>query len=137
MGQQSNPLLSYGPAIEYLNWSTGQTVHDTQYNYEDSKGTPVRNVDNRYMGSMTMREALYRSRNVPAVKTFEEVGRSQANDFAEKLGIIINDENPSNALGGTRDEFSTIELAGAYAPFGNGGIYTKPHAIKKSCLPGW
>ena len=35
-----------------------------------------------------MREALYRSRNVPAVKTFEEVGRSQANGFAEKLGII-------------------------------------------------
>ena len=29
------------------------------------------------------------------------------------------------------DDFSTIEMAGAYAPFGNGGIYTKPHAIKK------
>ena len=32
--------------------------------------------------------------------------------------------------GGT-DEFSTVEIAGAYAAFGNGGIYTKPHAIKK------
>ena len=29
------------------------------------------------------------------------------------------------------NEFSTLEIAGAYAAFGNDGIYTKPHAIKK------
>lgn len=131
LGSSIKPLLSYGPAIEYLNWSTGQTVHDNKYNYQDGKKTPVRNVDRKYMGAMTMREALYRSRNVPAVKIFEEVGRGQATDFAAKLGITLNDENPSNALGGTRDEFSTIELAGAYAAFGNNGVYTKPHSIKK------
>ena len=131
LGSTIKPLLSYGPAIEYLNWSTGQTVRDTEYNYEDSKNTPVRNVDNKYMGPMTAREALYRSRNVPAVKIFEEVGRGQATDFAAKLGITLNDENPSNALGGTKDEFSTIELAGAYAAFGNNGVYTKPHSVKK------
>ena len=40
-------------------------------------------------------------------------------------------KTPQMHFGGTRDEFSTIELAGAYAAFGNDGIYTKPHAIKK------
>lgn len=131
LGSTIKPLLSYGPAIEYLNWSTGQTVHDTEYHYNDVNKTPVRNVDNKFMGSMTAREALYRSRNVPAVKIFEEVGPTEANAFAAKLGIKLNDEYLPNALGGTKDEFSTIQLAGAYAAFGNNGVYTKPHAVKK------
>ena len=79
------------------------------------------------MGHITIREALYNSRNVPAVKAYEEVGLNKADDFAANLGITLNNEFPSNALGGTGEEFSTIELAGAYAAFGNNGIYTKPH----------
>lgn len=131
LGSTIKPLLSYGPAIEYLSWSTGQVVVDEAYNYEDGKGTPVRNVDRQFWGPMTIREALYNSRNVPAVKVFEEVGRSEATEFASKLGITLNNENPSNALGGTKEEFSTIDLAGAYAAFGNNGVYTKPHSVKK------
>ena len=80
---------------------------------------------------MTIREALYKSRNVPAVKTYEEVGRGKAVDFAKKLGFTFTNEYPSNALGGGADEFSTVQLAGAYAAFGNNGVFTKPHAIKK------
>ena len=49
--------------------------------------------------------------------------------IAAQLVCPLNDY-PSNALGGA-DEFSTMQLAGAYAPFGNGGYYTKPHSIKK------
>ncbi|AOV08040.1 penicillin-binding protein 1A [Sporosarcina ureilytica] len=131
LGSTIKPILSYGPAIEYLNWSTGQVIKDEPYNYNDGKKTPVRNVDRKYMGPVTMREALYHSRNVPAVKTFEAVGRSEATNFAGKLGITLNDHNPSNALGGTRNEFSTIDLAGAYAAFGNNGVYTEPHSITK------
>ena len=130
-GSAIKPILSYGPAIEYLDWSTGQTVHDTPYNYEGSKPpVPVRNVDRGYKGSITVREALYNSRNVPAVKVYEEVGRGKAVDFAAKFGLHLKNEYPANALGGT-DEFSTLRVAGAYAPFGNGGFYTKPHAVKK------
>jgi penicillin-binding protein 1A len=130
-GSAIKPIIDYGPAIEYLNWSTGQTLHDVKYNYKDSKpAQPVRNVDRKYKGAITMREALSNSRNVPAVKTYEEVGRKKAVDFAAKLGLNFANEYPSNALGGT-DEFSTVEIAGAYTAFGNGGIYSKPHSIKK------
>lgn len=131
LGSTIKPILSYGPAIEYLNWSTGQYIKDEPYNYKDGKGTPVRNVDRKYLGAMTAREALYNSRNVPAVKVYEEVGRSEATNFAQKLGISLSNDYPSNALGGGTDEFSTIDLAGAYAAFGNNGVYTKPHSITK------
>jgi len=130
LGSTIKPILSYGPAIEYLNWSTGQTVHDTEYKYKDTD-TPVRNYDPTYQGAITMREALSRSRNVPAVKTYEEVGRTDAISFADKLGITLTNEYPSNALGPGADYFTTANLAGAYAAFGNSGIYTKPHSVKK------
>ena len=43
LGSTIKPLLSYGPAIEYLNWSTGNTVVDAEKNYDTGK--PIRNVD--------------------------------------------------------------------------------------------
>ena len=129
-GSVIKPILSYGPAIENLSWSTGETVVDEPYNY---KGTnkPIRNVDGKYQGTMTIREALYKSRNIPAVKVFEGVGPQKAGTFARNLGLPYDKLNSSNALGGGEYDFSTVQMAGAYSAFGNGGIYTEPYAIKK------
>lgn len=129
-GSVIKPILSYGPIIEYENWSTAHTVVDEPYKY---KGTDIsiRNVDGKYMGPITAREALYRSRNIPAIKVFEEVGTKRAREFAGRLGLEYGDMTSTLAIGGGDDRFSTIEMAGAYAPFGNGGIYTKPHAVKE------
>lgn len=129
-GSVIKPILSYGPIIENESWSTAHIVVDEPYKY---KGTDIsiRNVDGKYLGPITAREALYRSRNIPAVKVFEEVGTKRAREFAGKLGLEYGDMTSTLAIGGGDAEFSTIQMAGAYAPFGNGGIYTKPHAVKK------
>lgn len=129
-GSVIKPILSYGPAIEEFSWSTGQRVVDQPYKY---KGTniSINNVDGRYLGNLTLRQALYYSRNIPAVKVFEEVGTKDAKAFAGKLGLTYGDINSSDALGGGAHEFSTVDMAGAYAAFGNGGIYTKPHTVTK------
>ncbi|WP_432359010.1 PBP1A family penicillin-binding protein [Sporosarcina sp. UB5] len=129
-GSVIKPILSYGPIIEYENWSTAHIVDDEPYKY---KGTniSIRNVDGKYLGPISAREALYRSRNIPAVKVFEEVGTKRAREFAGKLGLKYGDMSSTLAIGGGEGEFSTIEMAGAYAPFGNGGIYTEPHAVKE------
>ena len=74
-GSVIKPLLDYGPAIEFLDWSTAQTTVDEKMTYTGTDQV-IRNWDVRYVGSMTMREALYRSRNVPAVKTLQR-GRSR------------------------------------------------------------
>ncbi|GKW44708.1 penicillin-binding protein 1A [Planococcus sp. NCCP-2050] len=126
IGSTIKPLIAYGPAIEYLDWSTGQPIVDEPYSYEDGK--QIRNVDGNFLGGMTIREALYRSRNIPAVKTLKEVGAEDAKDFVRKLGLDI-EVFESTALGS--DGISTVDLAGAFAAFGNDGIYTKPHTITK------
>lgn len=128
-GSSIKPVLDYGPAIEYLNWSTGQTIVD-----EKTKGIKANNVDNRFKGPITMRQAVYESRNIPAIKTFEEVGTKNAGEFANSLGVPVKKLYQSDAIGGGANDVSTQQMAGAFAAFGNEGIYNAPHAVKKIIL---
>ena len=66
-----------------LSWSTGNTIVDEPYKYKGTNQS-IRNVDGKYQGAMTIREALYKSRNIPAVKVFEEVGYSKSRCFRKK-----------------------------------------------------
>ncbi len=129
-GSVIKPLLDYGPAIEFLDWSTAQTIVDEKITYTGTDQV-IRNFDGRYVGSMTMREALYRSRNVPAVKTLQEVGPDNAKEFMNRFGIDIGDVHEASALGGTDKQISPIQMASAYAAFGNEGVHTKPYTITK------
>ncbi|WP_424235981.1 PBP1A family penicillin-binding protein [Bhargavaea ginsengi] len=132
VGSTIKPILDYGPAVEYLDWSTGQTVNDERRTYKGSDQI-IRNADGRYRGKMTMRKALYMSQNVPAVSTFEEVGAEKAAGFAKKVGINVENPNSSSALGGGVGA-SPLQMASAYAAFGNGGMYTEPYTINKVVL---
>ncbi|MEI3605688.1 PBP1A family penicillin-binding protein [Pseudogracilibacillus sp. SE30717A] len=131
-GSTIKPILDYGPAIEHLKWSTAQPITDEPYQYSD--GTPINNWDNKYWGSMTIRRALEWSRNIPALKAFQEVGSEQAQIFAEGLGIEIDPIYEAAALGGF-DGASPLDLASAYAAFGNGGMYNEPSTVRKIVFP--
>lgn len=129
-GSTIKPLIAYGPAFEYLKWSTGQTLVDEPIKYTGTNQT-VTNWDSKYNGAMTARKALYTSRNVPAVKTFQEVATEDKKEFLSNLGIESKDLYESDALGGGNITMSPIQLAGSYAAFGNNGLYTDPYAIVK------
>ncbi len=134
-GSTIKPILSYGPAIEYLKWSTYQQIEDEEITYTGTDQV-IRNYNNQYHGILSIREALKQSWNVPAVKTFNEVGSKRAEQFAANVGISF--EEPvyeSYALGSFNQGISPLELAGAYAAFGNEGIYHKPHAVRKVVFP--
>ncbi|MDM5294159.1 PBP1A family penicillin-binding protein [Peribacillus simplex] len=131
-GSTIKPILDYGPAVEYLNWSTYHPIKDEEYTYSD--GTPLKNASGRHYGTVTAREALARSLNIPALKTLQAVGLDRARDFAVDLGMPFKNEiSESAAIGGGQD-VSTLELAGAYSSFGNNGIYNKPHSVTKIVL---
>ena len=128
-GSTAKPLVAYGPAIENLKWSTGETTVDERMTYPNSKQV-ITNWDGRYNGTMTIRQALYTSRNVPAVKTLIEVGTDKAEAFLNKLGIYPENIYPSSALG-PEIHISPVEMAAAYAAFGNNGVFTESHSITK------
>ncbi|EOF80068.1 TPA: PBP1A family penicillin-binding protein [Enterococcus faecium] len=136
-GSTMKPVTDYGPAFEYLKYSTGKTITDAPYNYEGTS-TPVENWDNQYMGTITLRQALYLSRNVPAVKLFNEVGSDKVASFLKNLGIEYSTIHQSNAISsnteeqdGTKYGASSLKMAAAYAAFANGGTYYKPQYVNK------
>lgn len=132
-GSTAKPLFDYAPAIEYLNWSTYEQIKDEPYTYAD--GTPINNFDNGHIGTKTAREHLYRSRNIPSLKAFQAVGVDKVIDFANGLGFNFTDQNffESASIGGN-ENVSPMQLAGAYAAFGNGGVYNQPHTVSKIIL---
>ncbi|WP_102345812.1 transglycosylase domain-containing protein [Bacillus sp. Marseille-P3661] len=128
-GSTIKPIIDYGPAVEHLKWSTYHQIVDEPHSY--TNGPAIKNYDNRYKGQMSIRDALADSRNIPALKTLQEVGLSKARDFAANLGISVEETiNEAYALGGFNGT-SPLELAGAYSAFGNNGVYNKPHTVTK------
>lgn len=136
-GSTVKPITDYGPAIEYKQKSTGERIVDQPYYYEGTK-TAVKNWDNSYQGNITLRQALYNSRNVPAVKLFNEVGPENVSKFLKNLGIQYKEIQQANAISsntetqdGTKYGISTEKMAAAYAAFANGGTYNEPLYINK------
>ncbi len=135
VGSTAKPILDYGPAIDYLKWSTGHIVDDSKFSY--SGGQEVGDWDGRYEGKMTIRKALAESRNIPAIKTLLDVQDQAGNDkekaFTNKLGFNFKNIYPSYAIGSYSS--SPLQMAGAYAAFGNQGVYNQPFAVEKIVYP--
>ncbi|MBF0847396.1 penicillin-binding protein, partial [Streptococcus danieliae] len=74
---------------------------------------------------------LAQSYNVPAVRAWDAVGFERAKHFAGKLGINVTSQNPTTAIGGSEDTVSPVQMAAAFAAFGNEGKYNKASAIVK------
>jgi penicillin-binding protein 1A len=127
-GSTIKPILDYGPAIEKFKWSTYKQITDEELKIGEWEAS---NWDDEFHGDVSMREALVNSYNIPAIKTFMEVGSDDAVNFANQLGIQIKTAHPAYAIGGFKHGPSPLELAGAYTAFGNKGVYHKPTTLRK------
>lgn len=133
-GSSAKPIFDYGPAIEYLNWSTGQTIVDDVYTY--SNGLSIKNWDNGYRGIMTAKTALASSRNIPALQAFQAVNQADINKFVTGLGITPEYEkgstfiNESHSIGGFNG-VNPLQMSAAYGAFARGGIYIEPYSFTK------
>ncbi|MGH2117025.1 transglycosylase domain-containing protein [Aerococcus sp. L_32] len=127
VGSSIKPFADYATAIEYLNYSTESSIEDEEHTY--SNGTEINNWDNLYQGTITLRQALIGSRNIPALKLLQEVGTDQVDEFLQDMGIVLNDGDgvlESNAIGG---EITPLQLSAAFATLGNYGEYNQPRAV--------
>lgn len=135
IGSTSKPFYDYGPGIENLNWGTAQPFVDEPYSY--SSGGNLNNWDFDYNGLMTMRTALEKSRNIPALKAFKANKNSDIKKFVESVGLhpevtatntVLHE---AHSIGGYNGE-NPLEMAAAYATFANKGYYTKPYSYTKA-----
>lgn len=86
------------------------------------------NYTNRYLGAITLEEAVTQSINTVAVQVAEHAGLDHVIAIAHKLGITTEIAPlPSIALGAT--EVSLLELTNAYAHLASGGAIVYPYGI--------
>jgi penicillin-binding protein 1A len=89
-----------------------------------------RNYDGKFNGPVTLRYALQRSINIPAIKLLRKLGVSQVASYARRMGIKSPIQpNLSMALG--TSEVNLLEITSAYAVLANEGIRNEPASILK------
>lgn len=127
-GSTMKPISAYAPAIEkgLINYSS--KVNDKATNYNG--WTPV-NWYRSYRGNVTVQYALEVSMNTIPVQLVNEMTPQVSFDFLTKtLGIntLTNEDVNLSPLGmgGTNGGITTLESAGAFSIFGNGGKFYKP-----------
>ncbi len=95
---------------------------------EDGPNWKPKNYDGKYLGPITFRTSLEKSRNVPTIKLANEMGLNEMIKFTRRIGMLANiGENLSFALGSFG--ISLFELAKLYAIFPNSGKKIAPISI--------
>ena len=89
-----------------------------------------KNADGGYRGTLTLKQALQFSRNIPAIRLAEEVGLDRLLAYAQFLGMA-KDQGAYPALALGVGETSAIEIAGAYAILANKGRVVVPSTINQ------
>jgi penicillin-binding protein len=128
-GSTMKPILAYAPAMEIGAIQPGIVVPDTYAEYRS--GQEIRNFDRGHLGLISIRESLARSRNVPAVRSFNMVPHDLARQTLLDLGFTIPSDGPyeSSPLGAI--EVTVEENTNAYATFANGGKFIQSYMIER------
>ncbi|MFD1019061.1 transglycosylase domain-containing protein [Thalassobacillus hwangdonensis] len=131
-GSTMKPVLVYAPAMELGEVQPGSVIADTSMYYTGTDNE-VTNYTMRYHGFTSAREALKKSYNVPAVKTYKKIINKNPKQFMDKMGYTTIPEAAfsyeSSAIGTTL--VTNEENTNAYATFGNMGKFVDAYMIDR------
>ncbi|MBQ3572793.1 MAG: hypothetical protein IJA15_08195, partial [Clostridia bacterium] len=122
------PILVYAPAIEEGIVHLATKILDEPTNFS---GYSPSNYANKYYGWVSVKEAISKSLNVPAVKVLDALGSEKARLYVRKLNIDIKENSLNIALGSYNGGVNLKTLCASYTPFLNDGNHFKPTSIKE------
>ena len=129
-GSTMKPLAVYTPALE-----EGYGIKDLLLDEktEFAGGYSPKNNNNQYDGEVPMFEAVYKSKNIPAVWLLNEIGIQTGMDAVDRFGIKLDKGNRQLglALGGGGVAVSPLKMAQAYSALANEGVMHEAHLIKR------
>ncbi|HVY12145.1 MAG TPA: penicillin-binding protein 1A [Alphaproteobacteria bacterium] len=108
-------------------------INDAPVELSQGPGLPMwqpSNFDGDYLGPMTMRRALEKSRNVVTVRLAQAVGMDKIVEYAKKFGIADDMPNYLSFSLGAK-ETTPLRLTAAYAMLANGGKKISPSFIDR------
>ena len=135
-------VSTYAPALDSAGLNLATVFLDTAFSYEDGK--PVKNANGKFDNdTISIREAIIRSKNTIAVKTLTQITPQLGFDYLLNFGFTtvtdgtwINDKwytdvKQPMALGGITKGVKNVELCAAYASIANEGAYIEPKLYTK------
>ncbi len=141
-GSTFKVVSTYAPALDSAGLTLADVFVDAPYNYEN--GRPVSNwYSSGYRGICSLREGIYDSLNIIAVKTLTTIGPRTGYDYLQHFGFttltdgierggqVYSDVTQSLALGGITYGVTNLELNASYAAIANNGTYIKPKLYTK------
>lgn len=126
----------YTAALDSRAFNASDVVYDSPVEIllPDSTIYSPKNFGDVFHGPVTVREALYRSINVVAVKVGQEVGVETVAQYARRLGIdTYVPRVPSMAIGA--GEVIPLDVAGAFTSYANLGVRVEPRPILRVETP--
>lgn len=128
------PIFTYALAMEYLNYNEYTLVEDKPYTYPNTN-ISIHNADKKYLGDISLTDAIGYSRNTSTLYTLEKVinkiGLEKTINYLKSINLMDNGTfSYPYAIGGMTYGISPINLCGAYSLLPRNGIYIKPSVIK-------
>jgi len=125
-GSTIKPLI-YAKALE-SGFTPVSVIDDAPLTFGDWSPS---NSDGEFMGPITLRRALYLSRNLVSIRLLQAVGVSDAREYLSRFSLEKSrmPQDLTLALGSA--EVLPIQMATAYASIANGGLRVNPYFIEK------
>lgn len=114
-------------------WQPNSIIEDAPISVSQGKGMPTwtpKNYGNDFLGKITLRKALEKSKNLATVRLIVTLGIDSVIEISERLGIYKDPpRNYSMALGAA--ETTVTDLANAYNMIASGGMMLKSITIDR------
>ena len=134
LNRATNARRQPGSTFKALTYSYG--LHSKQYTAASvfevkhrGHGVPLEGLP-----IISLRESLAHSNNEVAVEVFKRLGPTAVVNWAKQFGIESKLE-PDLSLALGAYEVTPMEMAGAYATFARGGVWTAPRMIREIEFP--
>ena len=90
-----------------------------------------KNSDGKFLGDITLRRGLYRSRNLVSIRLLQAVGISDARNLLDQFGLDKEKLPTTLSLALGTGQATPLQMATAYATFANGGHRVQPYFIEQ------
>jgi penicillin-binding protein 1A len=90
-----------------------------------------KNADGKYMGTIRMRVAIAKSRNLAVINQLDRMGIDYTRDFLQRFGYNREDMPRNYAMALGVNSTTPLQVAEAYAVFANGGYRVEPYIVQR------
>jgi penicillin-binding protein 1A len=90
-----------------------------------------KNYDGKFEGSMSVRTALAKSKNMVSIRILQTVGTKEAQEWITRFGFDADKHPPYLTMALGAGSVTPLQMAAGYGVFANGGHYAAPRFITR------